>query len=483
MASLDTSEAEDAYVDSVMNILSVGVVRVLQVLPSPLRAMVVGGKAANIMLSQKYQIQSTDWDVHAWDQRYVKDRHNPAHQVARDQVGKLLSVSLSSMLKEARLRLVLLEEYYRSKIRRVLYDVRPVTLISSYDYESYYGLGRVYLSTTGFGDIPVVDIMPAPEKGGIPFQGVLFQDMENTIVTLRHMISDKVPKAPKHKRRLTAILQAKKQEGLSCNYYRYYEMLKQLRACAQNTVIGPIDPLVSNVSRVIKQRFRYGQMDYVRQSSYLKTLSASDRKVIEAYTLDKSSLWNLRLLHSTLFKKSKPLPVKIHRLQSIILQAPPLTQDMYVYRGTRFAFLGDHSNYELSKGIEAVPTFLSTSLDNWINLHPFVDPFNACCAFVIRIPKGSRVLMAESASLFPDEREVILPFGSSVHIQRRRHHNITIETFGSLGYQELTTYYATYSQEGGDLNYVDLLSLVPKRGFISPKAQPLLDQVLSLLGV
>ena len=139
-------------------------------------------------------------------------------------------------------------------------------------------------------------------------------------------------------------------------------------------------------------------------------------------------------------------------LQSIILGAPPLTRDAWMYRASRnLRFRGpafspyrtQEETREQAARFRDLPSyrrdtiepqlgFTTAVLNNSANLRPFTDPLSPCCVFAIKVPAGSRVLF-----LGGEDGEVLLPFGSGFYILTDPvPENVTYTDRGELVYNQ-----------------------------------------------
>lgn len=100
----------------------------------------------------------------------------------------------------------------------------------------------------------------------------------------------------------------------------------------------------------------------------------------------------------------------IEDLQRIIKQSPPLKRKLIVYKASSSypgLYLGNNVKQQ---------GFNSTSFRGDTDFIPFLKE-DHCCFHQITIPRGSNVLILSPViSAYPDENEVILPYGISLHI-------------------------------------------------------------------
>lgn len=103
-------------------------------------------------------------------------------------------------------------------------------------------------------------------------------------------------------------------------------------------------------------------------------------------------------------------------LQNIILGAPPVVEEITVYKiSSEYPDLPDKNNFT-PKIVHQKP-FNSTTIDPQFNFAPFTMEESDCCFYRIIIPKGSHVLYIPSVyHAYPHEREILLPFNSDFDI-------------------------------------------------------------------
>ncbi|AJF98377.1 hypothetical protein TW95_gp1643 [Pandoravirus inopinatum] len=107
------------------------------------------------------------------------------------------------------------------------------------------------------------------------------------------------------------------------------------------------------------------------------------------------------------------------------------------------------TNYGLRAGdVERQWVFNSTTMDAWLDFGPFLDEFASCCAFVVRVPAGARgALILGRNSAYPDEYEMLLPYGCAFAVQARRPGEVTYRGLAQrdeIFYQDTTVYEVDY---------------------------------------
>ena len=127
--------------------------------------------------------------------------------------------------------------------------------------------------------------------------------------------------------------------------------------------------------------------------------------------------WNQPLDIETLKHKSVWIPAKMYKeaigkiqkdINRLILNSPPLLEDMTVYRGTIDPYFKKDDKY-------ISPVIVSTSLRETIAL-TFTG--TDCCLKKIHVPKGCHVLYIEPLTVIEQEEEVLLPEHTSFVIEK-----------------------------------------------------------------
>lgn len=125
----------------------------------------------------------------------------------------------------------------------------------------------------------------------------------------------------------------------------------------------------------------------------------------------------------------------IVQLQTILLGAPILEQDTYVYKVTSGVYPNLPKNIKCNNpqlNCPTVPvkqlTFNSTTMNKRWNFSSFYDKTEACCYYIIYIPKGNRILhLSEHIHGFPYQDEVLLPFSAVFNVLHNERHIHTID--------------------------------------------------------
>jgi hypothetical protein len=445
-------EKLNEFLERLLSILNGTILTTLRYGYGDIDSMVVGAKAINTMVKRNYRTPTIDWDIHVWNGPYAKDLNSTTHSMVRDHLGKVLISALNTTIVTQKYRLEPLLKYYEVRDLKVTYEVAD-TVFQSYT-GALYRVGHINLYSNKFKGESVIDLVPIPHVGDyVTYAGIKFLRLENIILDLKALTELPYhPKKEKYRARIELIRKAYENYSLSCNYYRYqlthtgkekYEDV--VERCVKKTVMGVVDPLFPRYDREIPKRFRISREDILAHYRYYFSLSSDSKESVKIYSGALSGTWNMILLHNLLFPKEKIAePGDINLLQKAILEGPKLKQDVYVYKTARYFFLRGHSNYDLIPGIvEPQPFFNSTSYDNELNFSPFMDPFADCCAFVIRIPSGSNVLIIGEQSSVPQEAELLLPYGCGFYITDKKVKQVTSNP-GEVFYNEITVYYVDY---------------------------------------
>ncbi|QBZ80774.1 Kinase VIP2 incomplete domain containing protein [Pandoravirus celtis] len=259
------------------------------------------------------------------------------------------------------------------------------------------------------------------------------------------------------------------------------------------TAMGPVDHEVIDAGVPVlhpRPRFSVSPVDVAAHDAYVRALPPRLQRALLAYTGPASGPINLALLDRFFGSGSdragagnnndddnddnNPL-VQAALVQEALLGAPPLTADARVYKVARFLYFGTAApqcdggcpdgdddggdddgsqgrattNYGLRAGdVERQWVFNSTTMDAWLDFGPFLDEFASCCAFVVRVPAGARgALILGRNSAFPDEYEMLLPYGCAFAVQARRPGEVTYRGLAQrdeIFYQDTTVYEVDY---------------------------------------
>lgn len=284
-----------------------------------IKALVVGTKAANVMLKKSYQFPTIDWDINVWNPS------STSHEIARDKLGRLLAYILNSALRVQRHRIqILLDQFYISNIE-IGYDISPY-LYTHYKGFSYH-VGHVTVYTDRYSPENIIDLVALPHKGDyVNFGGVNFLKLVDIVTELKNLsdLPDH-PKRLKYKARLETIRRAFIENGLSCNYYRYQVIPPpSFIQCIKDTVMGPIDPLYPPQLREVNRRYIINKSDIINHDKYFTSLPPLNYQgAVKQYTKS-SYVINSTLLTQALYPhiSTSTIPA-IPLLQRAILNAPP----------------------------------------------------------------------------------------------------------------------------------------------------------------
>lgn len=144
-------------------------------------------------------------------------------------------------------------------------------------------------------------------------------------------------------------------------------------------------------------------------TKYINTLSNRDIEILKSYSEDEVPFQEAlkKLLKNPESKIShKHLHNLVGPLQKIILNSPPLTGEIKVYRGTT----DDPPMNKLKVGdLFKNPIFVSTSYNK---KSAMVFTGKNCCLLIITVPKHQSVLYLSDISSFKEESEILLPAGT-----------------------------------------------------------------------
>jgi hypothetical protein len=447
-------DESELFLGDVMTVLNGQIIEILQQLSREVNVYVAGGKSLEVMLKREYMPGKTvDWDVNI-----ASPDINITNEEARDYAGEEIIKALTSLRTNYNFRLDLIEKKYDTKISEFKYEVNP-NIFTAYTGDKY-TIGHVDIVTDKYGLLGIVDLVPGSffnVEDFIKIDGINYLDipaLRQTLITLLEL--PKYKKKDKALKRIQAIDAALEEDGLSCNFYRAHIVQKgeayeeELGTCMRSVVLGPQDPLLPHEVRLFN-RFNISDEDIRRHNKYFKELAPSKRKIVEAYTAGQSAAWNNKLNHNSLFpEEAYELEPEIQKLQNIILSAPPLTKDAYVFMVNRVFYIPheDRFNTDIEVG-EVVKrhSFTSTTFDNEYNPRPFFDLFAPGVAFAIKLKAGSRVLIIGDNSKYKNEAEVLLPFNSNLVIEDKALEEVTYLDGSSLWYDEMVTYFCTYKPE------------------------------------
>lgn len=155
-----------------------------------------------------------------------------------------------------------------------------------------------------------------------------------------------------------------------------------------------------------------------KQIHYVNNLSTNIQKALEYYTSDGYEYINDYLRHGVKTYSTKVYPI-IQQIDSAFAHAPPLTNDIIVYRGIRSSFNIHHDFTEKAY------TSTSDELDIAIDF----NGRRKCCVFRIHVPKGQKILPLITCSENKSEAEILLPRNSHFKFVSLFHdivHNINL---------------------------------------------------------
>jgi len=463
------AHAEDSgqhqYTHLLARLLHGYVIQALQSLgaDTPWRAVVVGGAALNVYLDAAYRLTSMDWDLNVWDSSSGTADGGGTEEAQRT-VGEWMAAALEQAVVRERFRIDVLDAYYGVRLERVVYESNPNPFVL-YTGETV-TVGHVNMVVAGLArPWALIDVVGRAWASDdyVTFDGVNFLSPPLLVDDMRALIALKgYKKRARTEAKLAAFFDAVAAGGLSCNYYglvlralpvvlpsaacannvqgdadtlerEVANALQRMVGCVRGTVLGPdtervlLSRLLGRAVAPRRPRFLVAPQDVAAHRAYIRALDPEARRTLAAYTYTWSAALNTGLLRHFALDPSGPPSAAALVLQRALLGAPPLTHDAVVYRVARFVFFAGRSQCDLAVGHRQTQfTFTSTTMDNHANLGPFMDEFAPCCAYVIRVPAGSRgVLIIGAESALPGEAEMLLPALCALDIRGQIAANVT----------------------------------------------------------
>ncbi len=402
------------YINNILMLMQGVIIRSIQYINKNIgKTLIFGPKALNFYLQLEYQLPTIYWEL-----LISKNKLNIIKEIFYDELNKFVDSQffrlepLNSSYNITFDKFILNEYSINMKFNIPTKSSREIKLIIFKPYNiysiNYFNINDIYISKLG----------------------LLIKFYPNYINILKN-------------------------SKLSCNYYRYLytktlkkNYLEKLKLCSVNNFLGLQDPLIDNNTR---KRFKISNNDILRHINYYSNLTNEQKQVLKDYTGIYSSDINSEIYKYYLDNNgSTVLSNRVNILQNIILNAPPLLESMTVYKVARFFFINDGSNSDFNIGENVFqPYFNSTTYDNFLNFKPFIDEFQTCCAFTINIPKNSKVFIIGINSVYPNEKEVILPYGCSLFINDKNLGNLTYRASSSntIIYNQLIQYNCNYSDD------------------------------------
>ena len=455
---------------------------------------VVGGRAMDAVLRDPYRVRSIDWDLEVWDPESHADRRAATHAEQRDRLGRGLAQRVAALADARAFQLSPLELDHGVRVTEFVYEVNTVWFESAFG--DRYQVGHVEAVTDAAAGSPLrrvglCDLVPVPPVPSTFAAGNNDDDYTDAVIdgvrfagpaTLERNLRA-VLALPGYKKKLKArgrlaVLQEAAEGGwMSCSYYRaqatsaarglpgHPQVLlgREMAACAHETVGGPQDPLFL---RRFPPRLRISRGDVEAHDRYLAdALTREQLDLVRRYTDEDSGPWNVSLIErARALAEGDPappdLPPEVRELQDIVLGAPPLRRDAWVYKVARYLVITRvgptkaacrQANADLRReALEPQPAFNSTTYDNQHNFAPHWDPLAPCCFFAIKVPAGSRVLIIGRHSVYPRESEVLLPHGCGFYVltdpvmRQVTYQSNAPETEGDIVYNETVSHDVLY---------------------------------------
>ncbi|BCU03434.1 kinase VIP2 domain containing protein [Pandoravirus japonicus] len=473
------------YAVYVARVLSDTVVKTLQNARGLVGTMVTGERAYNALVGVPYRTDAVEWEIEAWG--------------APDAVPRIAAAIARAVAETAArqsLRLDVIDDHFGVRLT----DVALV--------EGAFARWDVVVQTTRWHFVLArVRRRAASPPDTVTFDDVTFAGPSAVLRALWTAARDPAlyPRARARAARLVdAFGRASSRARLSGNLYKSLLLggpAARARAVAIGvlsdepgaarramagrvaaTAMGPVDRATLAAGVPVQHprpRFSVSPVDVAAHDAYVRGLAPRLRRALLAYTGPASGPINLALL-DRFFGSGSTRPdgdeedplMQAALVQEALLGAPPLTADARVYKVARFLYFGTATpqcnggcpdgggdgdgggsrattNYGLRAGdVERQWVFNSTTLDAWLDFGPFLDEFASCCAFVVRVPAGTTgALILGRNSAYPDEYEMLLPYGCAFAVRARRPGEVTYRGLAQreqIFYQDTTVYEVDY---------------------------------------
>lgn len=207
-------------------------------------------------------------------------------------------------------------------------------------------------------------------------------------------------------------------------------------------------------TRLSHERYQMSLSDWDRFVIWSYTLGSSTVNSYLMGTLEKGdlSIWFERMMvtYSQVTRgKGYKLPFKFQpffkgsknqlafiklyakHLQKIILNAPPTKGTVKLYKAS-----SPYPNLKIGNVYQQ--PFNSTSYRIDTNYSIFLPPGGLCCMHEITVPKGSSVLfLSPLLSAYPDEAEVLLPYGVSFAVTRTTSYSLNVPKNTSVQWKKV----------------------------------------------
>lgn len=442
---MDTETAErirlrTEYADYLARLLEYPIHQVMRSFNGPIHIALTGGRALNFFLTPEYELPSYDWDLHVWNE------NDPEDESVMQTVVQRLIPSIEEYLPMIEPYIKTLDKLYDTHITDISYLTHTTFNFETIPVE----VGQIFITLAGLGKVPIVDVIHQYHTPNefVEADGIKFLSLSYTIPNLKQLYD--LPDYYKRDRvyqKLKGFIRAVQRGGLSCNFYRSELVLnpkdvtlqEKMQRCIDSTIMGVPDMILGPISR---RRYHTSKRDIDSQQKYYDSLSPQEKRILSEYTTKDGQKINFSIFNTFEVDPTLPLDPRVAIIQTIISNAPPLTQRAQIYKVARFGIdKNGKTNGDLEKGdVEIQHWFTSANADNWFDPGPFLDEFAPCCAYVIDIPVGAQILILPFGG-----EETILPYGCAFSIKNWQYDNVTF--WGSekvIYYNNMKTYRVDY---------------------------------------
>ncbi|WBR14298.1 actin-ADP-ribosylating toxin-like domain-containing protein [Pandoravirus kuranda] len=455
------------YAVYVSRVLSDTVVKALQSVHGSVGAVVTGERAYNALVGTSYRTEAVEWNVEAWGDASASARVAIAIAEAVGDTATRQSMRLAVidthfgtrlaglvLVRDgARFDLVVRTERWDFVLASVRRRAGPPVDAVVFDDVIFSGPTTVVRSLRAAADDPNADLRVRQRAVRL---ARAFAEASSRGRLSANLYRNLFLGGPAARARAVAIGALRDEPGAT---------RRAMAGRVAATAMGPIDTVVIAAGVPVERprpQFSVSAADVAAHDAYIRALPAQTRRALLAYTGPASGPINLALLDRFFGSGASTSPARAiggpnaydndendpltqaALIQGALLGAPALTASARVYKVSRFLYFGGTprcpdgcanmgdgtqsargtatTNYGLRAGdVERQWVFNSTTMDAWLDFGPFLDEFASCCAFVVRIPAGTRgALILGRNSVYPNEYEVLLPYGCAFGVRQRR---------------------------------------------------------------
>lgn len=183
------------------------------------------------------------------------------------------------------------------------------------------------------------------------------------------------------------------------------------------------------IQTLMEQHRKYIQSLKPEYRQAVSTYTASGYSYMNAYLRGTMSAEQLMSNHGVTVNEVESL---INRLNQVLNNAPPLTQNIMVYRGVNFdtGSLSSFNNLKVGNVIDIFrDTFNSTSFDRSVSINNFAG--DECCLFILYLPVGTKGLYVNQLSSYSHENEYILAPGPLFRVMKYKHEKVPATNISS----------------------------------------------------